>query len=276
MNNGVTIIARNMTHTGSKFVIEDFQIVNGCQTSHVLFDHANDLDPSVLVPLRLIWTQEEDVIEDIIHATNKQTEVTGEQFFAITDFARQLEAFYKTFPDGRKLYYERRSRQYDGLSIEKTRVVVQTNAVRSFAGMFLGEPHITVRSYKKLSERVGQDIFIKQHRLYPYYTASYTLYLLEFLFRNGKIDSKYKIARFQILFAVRLLANADPMPQFNAYKIDKFCEKVCEHLWDQNRTEKIFAKACKAIDAVAGPTLARDNVHTTTFTDALSKYCATQ
>jgi hypothetical protein len=165
MNNGVTIIARNMTHTGSKFVIEDFQIVNGCQTSHVLFDHAEDLDSSVLVPLRLIWTQEEDVIEDIIHATNKQTEVTGEQFFAITEFARQLEAFFKTFPDGRKLYYERRSRQYDGLSIEKTRVVIQTNAVRAFAGMFLGEPHNTVRSYKKLSERVGQDIFIKEHRL---------------------------------------------------------------------------------------------------------------
>jgi AIPR protein len=39
MNNGVTIIARNMTHTSSKFVIEDFQVVNGCQTSHVLFDH---------------------------------------------------------------------------------------------------------------------------------------------------------------------------------------------------------------------------------------------
>jgi hypothetical protein len=230
MNNGVTIIARNMTHTGSKFVIEDFQIVNGCQTSHVLFDHAEDLDSSVLVPLRLIWTQEEDVIEDIIHATNKQTEVTGEQFFAITEFARQLEAFFKTFPDGRKLYYERRSRQYDGLSIEKTRVVIQTNAVRAFAGMFLGEPHNTVRSYKKLSERVGQDIFIKEHRLYPYYTASYTLYLLEFLFRNGKIDSKYKIARFQILFVVRLLANADPIPFFNAHKIDKFCEKICEHL----------------------------------------------
>ena len=78
--------------------------------------------------------------------------------------------------------------------------------------MFLGEPHNTVRSYKKLSERVGQDIFIKEHRLYPYYTASYTLYFLEFLFRNGKIDAKYKIARFQILFAVRLLANSDPIP----------------------------------------------------------------
>jgi hypothetical protein len=274
MNNGVTIIARNMTHTGSKFVIEDFQVVNGCQTSHVLFDHQNDLDGSVLVPLRLIWTQEEDVIEDIIHATNKQTEVTSEQFFALTDFARQLEAFFKTFPDGKKLYYERRSRQYDGLSVEKTRVVVQANAVRAFAGMFLGEPHNTVRSYKKLSERVGQDIFIKDHKQYPYYTSSYALYVLEFLFRNQKIDPKYKIARFQILFAVRLLANPDVMSPFNSHKMDKYCENICEHLWDQAKAEIIFANACKAIDAVAGATLDRDTVHTTSFTDNLAKHCA--
>jgi hypothetical protein len=39
MNNGITIIARTLQHTASRFQIEDFQIVNGCQTSH---------DPSVV------------------------------------------------------------------------------------------------------------------------------------------------------------------------------------------------------------------------------------
>jgi hypothetical protein len=177
MNNGITIIARNMTHTGSKFVIEDFQIVNGCQTSHVLFDNKDQLDESVLVPLRLIWTQDEEVIEDIIHATNKQTEVASEQFFAITTFARHLEAFFKNFPEGKRLYYERRSRQYDGLSVEKTRVVPQTSAVRSFAAMFLAEPHNTVRSYKKLSERVGNDIYSFMLISYSHITRPLTLYI---------------------------------------------------------------------------------------------------
>ena len=37
MNNGITIIARNLQATANRFHIEDFQIVNGCQTSHVLF-----------------------------------------------------------------------------------------------------------------------------------------------------------------------------------------------------------------------------------------------
>jgi len=37
MNNGVTVIARTLQTTGHKFTIEDYQIVNGCQTTHVLF-----------------------------------------------------------------------------------------------------------------------------------------------------------------------------------------------------------------------------------------------
>jgi hypothetical protein len=37
MNNGVTIIARHLQPTGNRFHIEDFQIVNGCQTSLCCF-----------------------------------------------------------------------------------------------------------------------------------------------------------------------------------------------------------------------------------------------
>jgi hypothetical protein len=33
LNNGVTIVAKRVNPTGDKFLIEDYQIVNGCQTS---------------------------------------------------------------------------------------------------------------------------------------------------------------------------------------------------------------------------------------------------
>jgi len=89
MNNGVTIIARTLRPTGNRFYIEDFQIVNGCQTSHVLAGASDKLDDSVMIPLRLIGTQQEDVIESIIHATNRQTEVKREQFLAATDVAKK-------------------------------------------------------------------------------------------------------------------------------------------------------------------------------------------
>lgn len=59
MNNGVTIIARQINQIGSRFTISDFQIVNGCQTSNVLFDQRSQIDDTVCVPLRLIETRDE-------------------------------------------------------------------------------------------------------------------------------------------------------------------------------------------------------------------------
>jgi hypothetical protein len=123
MNNGVTIIARTLQPTGNKFVIEDYQIVNGCQTSHVLFDQRDEIDDSVAIPIRLISTKHEDVTNAIIKATNWQTEIKEEQLFALQQFPKNLEAYFASFPVAQRLYFERRSRQYDGLSIEKTRVV---------------------------------------------------------------------------------------------------------------------------------------------------------
>ncbi len=76
MNNGVTIIASTLRATGNRFHLEDYQIVNGCQTSHVLFDQRANLDDTVLIPLRLIATRDEELIAAIVKATNRQTQNT--------------------------------------------------------------------------------------------------------------------------------------------------------------------------------------------------------
>jgi hypothetical protein len=38
LNNGITVVAKRVSPTGDKFVVEDYQIVNGCQTSYVLHE----------------------------------------------------------------------------------------------------------------------------------------------------------------------------------------------------------------------------------------------
>jgi AIPR protein len=97
MNNGITIIARDLQRVGAKFSIEDFQVVNGCQTSHVLFDQREVIDAKVTIPLRLIVTQDEAVIEDIIRATNRQTQLKEEQFISLMEFSAKLETFFERF-----------------------------------------------------------------------------------------------------------------------------------------------------------------------------------
>ena len=72
--------------------------------------------------------------------------------------------------------------------------------------MFLREPHTAAKSYKSLRARVGTDIFVKGHKLEPYYVAALTAYKLELQYRSQKIGSSYKSARYHILLAMRLFS----------------------------------------------------------------------
>jgi AIPR protein len=114
MNNGVTIIARGLKQVGNTFTIENFQIVNGCQTSNVLFDQRDKLqDSAIQVPLRLIWTNDDNVIDSVVTGTNQQTELTPEQIYARTEFAKKLEKHFESYPEAIRLHYERRDGQYE-------------------------------------------------------------------------------------------------------------------------------------------------------------------
>jgi hypothetical protein len=265
MNNGVTIIANSLRPQGNKFNIGGYSIVNGCQTSHVLFDAQDALD-EVLIPVRLIATQDEDVINDIITATNRQTEVKDEQFYALYKFSKLLEEYFGTFPDAQKLYYERRTFQYARLQIEKARIVTAPSLIRAFAAMFGTEPHRTTRNYKTIKDKVGKQIFGEGHRLEPYYTAAFALYKIEFAFRNGRLDTKYKNARYHLLLAMRWLANADPIPRMNENKMKAYCEKILNILWDNDKADALITAAAEIIEKSADGDFSSNNIRTEPFT----------
>lgn len=273
MNNGVTIIARSMRKLrGDKLQIEDFQVVNGCQTSHVLFDQRGSINDSVSIPLRLIATSDDSVINSIVRATNRQTKVDEEQFFALTEFAEKLESYFQTFQDQRKLYYERRSRQYAHLQLQNSKITTHGNLVRAVASMFLEIPHQTTRSYKSLKERIGRDMFVEGHRLEPYYVAAFALYRLETYFK-GIVDTKLKPARFHVLLAVRILSNPAALPRMNSHDMDRYCNAIMQLLWDNASSEDLFKRAADAVAEVAAGNYHRDNIRTQPFTDQIMRKC---
>ncbi|MGR0481418.1 MAG: AIPR family protein [Candidatus Electronema sp. V4] len=270
LNNGVTIVARRVHPTGNKFLLEDYQVVNGCQTSYVLHECRVGLTDEVMVPVRLIATQDDNIKNDIIKATNRQTPVTEDQFFALSDFPKKLEAYFPTFEDRKKLYYERRSRQYNGVvGVEKVRVISMTHLVRAFASIFQALPHRTTRNYKALLRGIGKDIFNKDHRIEPYYTASFAHYRLEFLFRNRNIDAELKAARYHMLLAYRILIIGEYLPPMNSHEMGRLCNKFMETLWDDDKSRETFQRAEEYVRAVAAGNLHRDNIRTGIFTEAL-------
>ncbi|RJQ09599.1 MAG: hypothetical protein C4558_06025 [Dehalococcoidia bacterium] len=267
MNNGITVIAKTLTRTGNRFHITDYQIVNGGQTSHVLFDSREFLDASTLVPLRLISTDDEEVIASIVRATNRQTEVTEDQLLALSDFQKQLEQYFTTIPMAQRLYYERRSRQYNSTGIEKTRIVTLQNLVRAYASMFLQLPHQTTRNYRALREQLGVTIFVEGHRLEPYYYAASALYRLEFLFRNGQLDAKFKPARYHILMAALLLAAPNNLPAANSHAMERFCAPLITAIWIAEQADALLQRAAEIVAEAADGNFGRDHVRTQPFTE---------
>ncbi|MFG0593581.1 AIPR family protein [Delftia sp. WSY_9] len=270
MNNGVTLITKTIRTTANKFYIEDYQIVNGCQTSHVLHHQREQLDDSVMVPLRLIATRDDEVIASIVKATNRQTEVREEQLLALSDFQKKLETYFAAFEEEQRLYYERRSRQYNSVGgMEKTRIITPGNLIKAFASMFLEEPHRATRSYRRILSRVGVDLFEPDDKLEPYYVAALASYRLEYLFRNQILPGAFRSARYEVLFALRLQQIPAPLPKMNSNAIERLCKPLIEKLWSASESEAIFKDAADLVLKTAKDDLDSSALRTEPFTDAL-------
>jgi hypothetical protein len=166
LNNGITVVADGINKTGNKFTIEGFQVVNGCQTSHVIYNNKDSVTNEMQVPVRIIVSEDDEIKNKIIKATNRQTPVKNEELIALTDFQKSLEKYYNSQPDSYKLYYERRSQQYRSISsIEKIRIVTISLQIRSFSSMFLNQPHLAGRYYGNLLKSVKGKIFCQDHKL---------------------------------------------------------------------------------------------------------------
>ncbi|MCW2974387.1 MAG: hypothetical protein JWN72_2660, partial [Thermoleophilia bacterium] len=221
MNNGVTIVARQLRVTGDRIYIKGYQVVNGGQTSHVLFNERHSLDESVWLPIRVIGTDDEELTTAVITATNSQTPVSAQELNARSQIERDLERYLNTFEGARSLVYERRTRQYnDAPDIEKVRIVTRDLLVRAFASTFLDEPHRATGYVPSLRDQLGNRILNEDHKLAPYYTAVFAHYKLEFFWRNRSLPAEFKPGRWQILMAARHLAIGAGIGQFNSRQIE--------------------------------------------------------
>lgn len=234
-NNGVTIICKKLSNIRNKYTLTDYQIVNGCQTSHVLFNNKDEINGNLQIPIKLIETENDEIVNKIIKATNRQTEVTDAQLIALNEFHRKLEAFYNTFSGVQRLYYERRSKQYSyGNDIEKNRIVSISMQIKAMASMFFDKPHLASRFFGKLMSSV-EGIFNEQHKLLPYYTSAYTLYKIDYLFRNKLIDIRYRKFKYFILMLIKYDLSTEKIPELNSNKMDKLCENILKVINDNDK-----------------------------------------
>ncbi|WP_071795879.1 AIPR family protein [Natronohydrobacter thiooxidans] len=242
-NNGVTIVAKKINRTGDKFLIEDFQIVNGCQTCNIIFESRNSIN-EVFVPLRLIGTNNEDFITSIIVGTNSQNQVKDEQFWALKPFMKDLEEYFAQKPADLQLFLERRENQYRNEAVERTRIVKPADLMKTVAAMYLFQPHRAARDFRGIRKEFSGKLFTSGHNVTAYHAAAFSAYKFDYLVRNKKLPRSINIHKYYILARLGFEnSKGGKILSLSGKKVNLACDKIFELA----RDDANFAKYCTTV-----------------------------
>lgn len=245
LNNGITVVCEEFIPQNRRLKITNPQIVNGCQTCHVLFNaYKKGLDISkVPVSVKFISTKDNEISNDIVRGTNRQNIVMEEAFEATKKFHKDLEDFFNhinsEYPI--KIFYERRSKQYaHNPTIKQTQKINLKILTQFFTAMFFNKPHLSHRHESFLIREQANIIFQETQSKFPYFIACYSFFLLEFLFREKKFHPELKPYKAHLLMMFRE-SIAGKCPNINDEKnIDSYSLKISEILKDSNKSQEIF------------------------------------
>ena len=253
-NNGITIVAKNIRPTSDQYRLEDYQIVNGCQTSHVIFENRNLLDDKLQVPIKIIHTEDEDVSQSIIKSTNKQTLVDENDLLAFTPFQHDLEDFYNSRAGDLKLFYERRGKQFARTEgIEKGRIITKGAQLKSYASMFCEVPNQAGRYQGTLLKTVKSQVFQDDHKPDAYYISALANYRFEIATRRLAVEERaIRSFKFYLVLAFRFRFEKSPFPGAKSKKCGKYCSELLTFLKDTTSSKTTFDECVSIVHEALG------------------------
>ena len=286
LNNGITIVCTSIVTGNRKITLTNPQIVNGCQTSHVLFlahKQGVNLD-NVSIMIKIIATQQDNITNCIVKGTNSQNPVFSQSFETISEFHKNLENFIASIQtdeldQSKKIFYERRSKQYSrDLTISRHRIFSLDMLAHSIISVFLKSPHDSVLHIVKLLEKYNNRIFVDSQSFYPYYTSALMLLNLEKLIRDGEIDHEYEKFKYLLMFITATRISGQPL-DINKRNVDELCKKILLVITDDIKYKKELENAIEIFKGCSQKWIAKygkqyrfgikDNP---TFTDFLIAY----
>lgn len=270
LNNGITIVAPEVKIASDQVHIRNFQIVNGCQTSHVLFANRDHVDDSVMIPMKVIESDDAGVVAQIVEATNSQSQIESTQFLSLRRKVREVEEYFNTFSDDptRRIYLERRERQYAGHDIPSARIVDISTLARAYAAMFLDAPHLSSRYPKRLMVQLSDKIFRDDQKAEAYYAAAFAFYRLQSIISNRIFPGHYSKYRWHILLAIKYIVLGNSVPAATSTKMQRAALSIVDEVRKPG-ADKLF-QICKSVfQDLGNPT--RDVIKGARFGDALKQ-----
>jgi hypothetical protein len=228
LNNGITIVSPDVKLQGTTLFLSNFQIVNGCQTSNVLFQHREQLG-DIMVNVKVVETQNEDVFSELVRATNSQSKIEDTQFLSLRPVIKRVEQYFRTYEAEGGLYFERRDRQYVGQDIPATRIYSLHDAAKCVTAMYCNRPELAGRYPKQMYAELTETLFAEDTKEIVFYSACLTLYRFSLLVSNSTIPQNMKRFKWHMLPLVRaILCGGKTNEQLNSRQGEKAAQTIIE------------------------------------------------
>lgn len=287
-HNGVTIVARGLeAQPNGDVMLREFQIVNGAQTSYVLFRN-RELLQGVYIPIKLVVTEDEEIKNGVIVGANTQAPVCQYDMLARVKEVRLLHQAFNAVSSARpeKIWMQRRRREWvPSQAYQELRFVTPRQLLEGFAAAFLGLAHRVQHEPGLLLNHIPERIFSMDHDPAVYRAVGWMVVTgRRWAQANsgakwgsaGLRESGGYPARHQYVFALRLLVDPEPEQgdlalERGARRVVQRFERICTLLAGAAGAK--FAEAAAAVvqDAAGGKTPASTAVRRRDFTDRVQE-----
>lgn len=269
LNNGVTILAEEIGSIRN-CEIENYQVVNGCQTSNALYDFYvdNHEDDSVLadvyIPVRFIRTDKSEVIDNIVYATNCQEPVKPEELASRTELARQLERQCYRDDVEEPIAFERREGQYirNDPPGNRNQILNKSDFTAAFVACVMGKPHEAI-GYVDKYVNGKKSIWNHPQNVSLLYTCGY---LSNRVVNSHLLDERLINLRFHIMNSVFAQLSKELPRAYSAFEsavasgeglsqaeqsVERAAERLLKKLDNQQAFERAMSKAVASANALA-------------------------
>lgn len=142
LNNGVTIVCTDIDYLpvdeSPEIKIKNLQIVNGGQTTNALYEayQGNQLSDSVYILVRIVQTEDKNLLQEIPATTNNQTIVRARDLRSNDLIQRTIEEILLT----KGFYYEARKDKYRNSPVAKGKRIDMEDAAQAYYAYIFNKP----------------------------------------------------------------------------------------------------------------------------------------
>ena len=227
-NNGITVVCESLQYFSNDqtMVVQDFQVVNGCQTVYTLYDSTNDLSPDVQVNVRIIEGGQQWIAKEIARTSNSQTAVKTPQ---LASMGREHDAIAQTLEYGDyPWYYEKQLGQTRFNTPSQRRAhqdrfgdrTVNIIELGQYGAAFIGHPALAKYDLQAVYEKRGQHGMFVYERIFNPNNTREQLLLPVLVGRRVFSEVKSKLAEYM----------AEPNPDPTAFTILNWLNHARHHM----------------------------------------------